>query len=121
MKISQNSAYVKVSTTLDNLKQASKIRLDQFSESTSGKRVQSLLHFVKKIANAPVEFVKKHPKMTIATGMITTVIGSITANVPAIGIGMTLIAAGALAQASNRHAEKQTNNPEAQISPEIAS
>ena len=51
--------------------------------------------------------------------MITTVIGSITANVPAIGIGMTLIAAGALAQASNRHAEKQTNNPEAQISPEI--
>lgn len=73
------------------------------------------------VLKAPVEFVKKHPKMTIATGMITTVIGSITANVPAIGIGMTLIAAGALAQASNRHAEKQTNNPEAQISPEIAS
>ncbi|WP_393949768.1 hypothetical protein [Kluyvera intermedia] len=121
MNISKTAAYVRVSSTVDNLKQASKARINQFSESAPGKKVLSLLNYVKKVANAPIELVKKHPKTTIAAGMITTVVGSITANVPAIGIGMTLIAAGALAQASNRHTEKQTNSPQAPVSTEMAS
>lgn len=120
MNISKALNYARISSAVDNLKEATKTQYNKFSETKSGKIVLSILNFVKKVANAPTEFVKKHPKAIIATGLITTLIGGITANVPAVAIGMTLVAAGALAQSSNRHAERQENNPVEQVPQEIA-
>lgn len=90
---------------LDSTKKAVETKYAQFSETKAGKHVSSFLNFVKKVSNVPIQFVRNHPKATIAVGMITTVIGGITANAPAIGIGITLLAAGALAQSANRHAQ----------------
>jgi len=110
---------------LDSTKKAVETKYAQFSETKAGKRVSSFLKCVQKVCNVPIQFVRNHPKATIAVGMLLTVIGGITVNVPTISIGITLLAAVALAQSANRHAQmkeamanlQQGDNRQSETSP----
>lgn len=93
------------STSTANTGQVAETREAKFSETKAGKKVDSFLKSVKKICNTPVKLVRNHPKITIAAGLVTAVIGCIAVNPPAMGIGFGLLAAGVLAQNANRHAE----------------
>lgn len=92
---------------LNNTKKAVGAKYDQFVDTKSGKRVNSFINAVKKVCNVPVQLVKNHPKATIAAGLVVTLIGGVTANLPALGIGISLLAVGVLAQSANRHAQMQ--------------
>lgn len=100
-----SSGYDRVSAAAANVKHAAEAKCCKLADTTAGKKLSSVMSFVKKVCNTPVTLIKNHPKVTIAAGICTTLIGSVTANIPAIGIGVTLLAAGCLAQSSNRHAE----------------
>lgn len=97
------NAYNHASAGLDNAKKSAEVKYAQFSETKAGKRVHSFVDFVKKVCNVPVQFVRNHPKATIAVGMITMLVGGITANPPAATIGATLLVSGLMAQLANRH------------------
>lgn len=121
MKISNPLSYARISSTVENLKQTAKTQYNKISESKPGKITLSLLSSIKKIVNIPIELVKKHPNATIAAGIFTTLVGTITANPPTMAIGMTLLISGGLAKYSNLTAEIRANYPVAQIPQEIAS
>lgn len=107
MKINDNKTpiYESITSAANKVKQTTKAQYSKIAESMPKEKMGAILKFVKKIANTPVELVKKHPKVTIAAGIFTTLIGGITANIPAVAIGVTLLSAGVLAQSSNRHTE----------------
>lgn len=120
MKINdyKTTAYESITSAAGKLKQATQAQCTKIAESMPGKNAGTVLKFIKKIANTPVELVKKHPKVTIAVGIFTTLVGGITANIPAVAIGVTLLSAGALAQSSNRHAEMKAVFHGMQTAPE---
>lgn len=120
MKISdyKTTAYEGIRSAANKVKQTTQAQYSKISESMPKEKMGAILKFVKKIANTPVELVKKHPKVTIAVGIFTTLVGGITANIPAVAIGVTLLSAGALAQSSNRHAEMKAAFHGAQTAPE---
>lgn len=94
-----------VADGLSSAKRSVDTQFDKAAETKAGKTLLSFVTCVKKACCIPVKFVRNHPNVTIAAGLAVTLIGSIAANPPAIGIGLSLVAVGALAQSANRNAQ----------------
>ncbi|WP_380181008.1 hypothetical protein [Kalamiella sp. sgz302252] len=99
------NGYISVSLKAEDAKNAVKTRLDKLGETKTGQKLRSFAGYVKKVANSPVNLVKKHPKAVIATGLVTTVLAGITANVPLAAVGVGLTASGMWARSSNHNSQ----------------